>query len=180
MRLYDPRADIVFRKIFGTHKEMCMSLLNSLLPLEDDAKIVSIEYQDPDMLPDTPDKENTVVDVRCTDLQGRTFLVEMQMYWTDAFLMRSLLNASKAFVAQTQRGMRYENLKPVYSLCLLNDCMPDTREYSDEYTHAYYIQHELHKELKIGGMIFVFVELSKFKSANRVHRRLAELWLTTL
>ncbi len=180
MILYDPRADIIFRKIFGQHKNLCISLLNALLPLADDEKVVSIEYEDPDMLPDRPELKNSVVDVRCTDMKGRRFIVEMQMYWTQAFFARTLLNVSKAYAGQAQKGNMYSDLQPVYALCLLNDDIPDTRQYLDEYSHVYTIRHDRHNELTIGGMKFVFVELKKFQSTNRAHNKLAELWLSFL
>ncbi|MCD8386490.1 MAG: Rpn family recombination-promoting nuclease/putative transposase [Bacteroidales bacterium] len=180
MNYLDPRADIVFRKIFGEHKHLCMSLLNSLLPLPSDAPIESIEYQDPDILPDNPNSKNSVVDVRCTDAKGRTFIVEMQMYWVDGFLMRALFNASKVFANQSEPGMLYKELQPVYSLCLLNENMSMTKEYKDEYRHVFLIKHELHQDLVMDGMTFVLVELKKFKTANKVHKKLAELWLSFL
>lgn len=180
MSYLDPRADIVFRKIFGEHKNLCMSLLNSLLPLPEDSPITHIDYQDPDLLPDTPELKNSVVDVRCKDAKGRTFLVEMQVYWTDAFLMRTLFNASKAFANQSELGMPYKELQPVYSLCLLNENMSMTKEYQDEYRHVFLIKHERHQELVIGGMTFVFVELKKFRTSNRAHKKLADLWLSFL
>lgn len=52
MRYLDPKNDIAFRKIFGKHKDLCISLLNSLLPLPDDGIIESIEYRPLDMIPD--------------------------------------------------------------------------------------------------------------------------------
>lgn len=182
MSYLDPRADIVFRKIFGEHKNLCISLLNSLLPLPKDGQIESIEYMDPDVLPDTPELKNSVVDVRCQDAKGRTFIVEMQMYWTDCFFMRVLLNASKAFANQLGKGGPFSSLQPVYSLCLLNENMSMTKEYKDEYRHVFLIKHEHHKDLVMDGMTFVMVELQKFRKSapNRVHKKLADLWLSFL
>lgn len=177
---YDPRADIVFRKIFGEHKHLCMSLLNSLLPLSKEEKIVSLEYMPSDMLPLMLDKKNSIVDVRCKDKRGRSFIVEMQMYWTEAFFMRALFNASKAFANQAEKGSDFQGLQPVYCLCLLNEGIPELKEYKDEYRHVYVIAHEHHREMTIEGMTFVFVELLKYHSHNKGHNKLMELWLTFL
>ncbi|MDR1155362.1 MAG: Rpn family recombination-promoting nuclease/putative transposase, partial [Bacteroidales bacterium] len=46
-RYLDPKADLTFKRIFGEHKHLCISLLNSLLPLEESGRIVSIEYLSP-------------------------------------------------------------------------------------------------------------------------------------
>ncbi len=40
----DPKADLTFKKIFGEHKHLVISLLNALLPLKDDERVESIEY----------------------------------------------------------------------------------------------------------------------------------------
>ncbi len=41
----DSKADVTFKKVFGEHKNLVMSLLNTLLPLDDPGKQVeSIEY----------------------------------------------------------------------------------------------------------------------------------------
>ena len=44
MRYLDPKADLTFKKIFGEHKDLLISLLNALLPLADDEQIESVEY----------------------------------------------------------------------------------------------------------------------------------------
>ena len=95
----DPKNDLTFKRVFGEHKHLCMSLINSMLPLEN--PIVSIEYQTNELIPELTDiLRNTIVDVRCTDSIGRQFIVEMQLFWTESFKSRVLLNASKAYIMQ--------------------------------------------------------------------------------
>jgi len=36
MKYYDPRADILFKKIFGRNEDLTISFLNAMLPLEGD------------------------------------------------------------------------------------------------------------------------------------------------
>ena len=40
----DPKANLTFKKIFGEHKNLVISLLNALLPLKDNERVESIEY----------------------------------------------------------------------------------------------------------------------------------------
>ena len=40
----NPKADLTFKKIFGEHPHVVISLLNSLLLLKDDERVESIEY----------------------------------------------------------------------------------------------------------------------------------------
>ena len=93
---------------------------------------------------------DSVVDVRCMDMRGRQFIVEMQMIWTPAFQQRVLFNASKAFVRQLDKGRQYESLQPVYSLNLVNEVfMPDL---PDEFIHNYNVVHEYHSGRVIEGL----------------------------
>lgn len=118
----DPKADITFKRIFGEHPDLVMSLLNALLPLEEGQQIEGVDYLTPEMVPDNPIKKNSIVDVRCRDTQGRQFIVEMQMNWNDEFKKRIVLNASKAVVRQLEKGEDYSLIQPVYALSFINDC----------------------------------------------------------
>ena len=127
MRYLNPKADLTFKKVFGEHPNLIKSLLNALLPFErPEDEIDEIEYLAPELVPDTPLKKNSIVDVRCKDKQGRQFIVEMQILWSPAFMQRVLFNASKAYVRQLGGTGKYELLQPVYSLNLVNDIfLPD-------------------------------------------------------
>ena len=178
MRYLDPKADLTFKKIFGEHKDLLMSLLNALLPLEKDRQVESLEYLPAELVPDLPLGKNSIVDVRCKDKKGRQFIVEMQMIWTPAFQQRVLFNASKAFVRQLKRNRKYELLQPVYSLNLVNESFMN--DYPDEFIHNYNIVHELHIDKIIDGLHLTFVELPKFKPHSIAERKMAVLWLRFL
>ena len=178
MRYLDPKADLTFKKIFGEHKDLLMSLLNALLPLEKDRQVESLEYLPAELVPDLPLGKNSIVDVRCKDKKGRQFIVEMQMIWTPTFQQRVLFNASKAFVRQLKRNRKYELLQPVYSLNLVNESFMN--DYPDEFIHNYNIVHELHSDKIIDGLHLTFVELPKFKPHSIAERKMAVLWLRFL
>ena len=177
-RYLDPKADLTFKKVFGEHKDLLISLLNALLPLDEGQTVESVEYLPAELVPELPWGKNSIVDVRCTDSRGRQFIVEMQMIWTPAFQQRVLFNASKAFVRQLGRRRTYELLQPVYSLNLVNDTF--FNDYPEEFIHNYNIVHELHSDKIIEGLHFTFVELPKFKPANIAERKMAVLWLRFL
>lgn len=178
MRYLDPKADLTFKKVFGEHKDLLISLLNALLPLSGDEQVESVEYLPAELVPDLPMGKNSIVDVRCKDLSGRQFIVEMQMIWTPAFQQRVLFNASKAFVRQLRRNRKYELLQPVYSLNLVNETFMN--DYPDEFIHNYNIVHELHSDKIIEGLHLTFVELPKFKPQAIAERKMAVLWLRFL
>ena len=47
----NPKADLTFKKIFGEHPNLVISLLNALLPLKDDERVESIEYWPAEKIP---------------------------------------------------------------------------------------------------------------------------------
>jgi len=177
MRYLDPKNDLTFKRIFGEHPHLCMSLLNSLLPLSENGKIVELEYLTPELVPEIPLLKNTIVDVRCKDKQGRQFIVEMQMYWTDSFKSRVVFNTSKAYVKQLDASKEYKLLQPVYALNLVNEIFEPAM---DEYYHHYKIVNVVYPEKQIEGLEFVFVELPKFKAKNLSEKKLSVLWLKFL
>jgi predicted transposase/invertase (TIGR01784 family) len=174
----DPRADLTFKKVFGEHKNLVISLLNALLPLKDDERVESIEYWPADQIPERTEAEKySIVDVCCKDNKQREFIVEMQMTWTESFKKRVLLNASKAYVAQTNKGMKYKNLQPVYALNFVNaSFMKDV----DDYYHYYHLVHDKYTDKVIDGLHLIFVELPKFKPQTISERKMQVLWLRYL
>ena len=176
----DPKYDLTFKRIFAGHKNLCISLINSILMFEGNQQVVEIEYQTCELVPELPVLKNSIVDVRCTDKSGRQFIVEMQMNWTEHFKSRVLLNASKAYVIQLDKAKKIELLKPVYSINLVNDIFDTSPEMRDEYYHHYKIVNEKHTNKQIKGLEFVFIELPKFRPGNRADKRLLELWLRFL
>lgn len=173
----DPKADITFKKVFGEHSDLVISLLNALLPLEDDEQIESIEYLTPELVPDNPLRKNSIVDVRCKDTNGRQFIVEMQMVWSNEFMQRVMFNSAKAYVRQLDASESYHLLQPVYSLNLVNDVFEKD---IDDYYHYYRMVHEMHSDRVIDGLHLVFVELPKFKPHSISEKKMKVLWLRYL
>ncbi len=177
VKYLDPKADLTFKKIFGNHPDLLISLLNALLPLKKDQRIQSIEYLPTELVPIDPIHKDTIVDVRCRDIEGRQFVVEMQMAWTDAFRQRVLFNASKAYVSQAEMGYKYEDLQPVYSLNFVNEVFEKDVK---ECIHNYRIVHDRHTDKVIEGLCFTFIELPKFEPHTIKEKRMAILWLRFL
>jgi len=199
----NPKADLTFKLIFGEHPDLVMSLLNALLPLDADGQIESVEYLTPEMVPDNPGKKNSIVDVRCKDQQGRQFVVEMQLHWSDSFRRRVILNAAKAIVREAEKAQNYNLLQPVYSLNLVNEGLSLGDADPDEFYHDYAIvngrsseSHQAclngrvvtdvgkanveHSDRIIEGLRFVFIDLKKFKPKTIKEKKMAVLWLRFL
>jgi len=154
---------------------LLMSLLNSLLPLEDE--IIEVEYLPAEQVPDIPLFKNSIVDVRCTDQNHRQFIVEMQMLWTNSFKYRVLFNASKAYVRQLEKGEKYRSLQSVYALSLVNETFDFA---SENYYHHFQIVSSEEPKMQLEGLEFVFIELTKFKAEKYALKKLGILWLRFL
>lgn len=189
-----PKADITFKKVFGEHKNLTISFLNALLDFEDKAKIVSIEYQTPEMFPETPTRKYSIVDVRCKDDRGRSFIVEMQMVWNSDFKQRILHNTTRAYSNQLGQGKPFADAMPVYALCLIDDTFEPTlksqpddmlvREcspyYGQDFYHHYMLTEDGHPDRIIEGLNIILVELPKFTPMSGSDKRMMALWLRFL
>jgi predicted transposase/invertase (TIGR01784 family) len=174
VRYLDPKNDIVFKKIFGEHPRILRSFLNGLLPLGPGELITELEYLPIEQVPEVPLLKNSSVDVKCTDEQGRIFIVEMQLCWTNAFMQRVLFNASKAYVRQLPRGDHYSLLRPVMGLSIVDAIMdPKTAEYY----HHYRLVNVANTEKVIEGLQLVFIELAKYDPKAQEQKKLRDAWL---
>ena len=175
MRYLDPKNDLTFKRVFGQHPRLLRSFLNAMLPLT--VPIRELEYLPAELVPEVPLLKYSIVDVRCIDEEGRQFIVEMQMLWTDSFKTRVLFNASKADVRQLDKGTEYKELQPVYALSLVNQVFEHDM---DEFYHHYKIVHLQNSNKILEGLEFVFVEIPKFKASSFNEKKLQVLWLRYL
>jgi len=176
-RYLDPKNDLVFKKIFGGHPDLLKSFLNAVLPLPDHCQIERLEYLPSEQVPAIPVLKRPIVDVKCRDTQGKIFIVEMQVEWTDSFKQRLLLNAASAYVRQLMKGEEYKLLNPVYGLALVNhnfDLDPL------QWYHHYAMVKMGDPQQMIEGLTLIFVELKKFPVKTANEKRLKILWLRFL
>ncbi len=175
----DPKSDIVFKKVFGNNKRLLKSFLNAVLPLPENRLIEDLSYLSSEQVPTLPALKHTIVDVKCTDTQKRTFIVEMQIQWVTAFMQRVLFNTSAAYVHQLGKSEAYENLSPVYGLALLGHNLENT-ENDPEWFHHYKMTHAKNNQKSLDDIQIVIVELPKFKPSTIQDKKLTVLWLRFL
>lgn len=177
MRYLNPKADLPFRRVFGEHPDLAISLLNALLPFTPEQEITEIEYLTAEMVPDNPLRRFSIVDVRCKDKKGRQFIVEIQMIWSKEFKVRVHLNDSKVIVWQMGSRKEFELLQPVYSLNLANEILePKTKEYYHHYKMVYLEN----SDNAINNLQLILVELPKFTPHSYAEKKMQVLWLRYL
>lgn len=177
MKYLNPKADPTFWRVFGKHPNLTISFLNALLPLPPEEEITDMEYLPSEMIPETPWRRYSIVDVRCTDKSGRQFRVEIQMIWSPEFTHRVLLDASEAYVHPRNSGEQYELPHPVYSLNLVNEVF---RPEQEGYYHHYPMIRVENSDKVINGLQLVVVELPKFTPQTYPEKEMHVLWLRYL
>jgi predicted transposase/invertase (TIGR01784 family) len=176
-RYLDPKADVVFKKIFGEHPHLLISFLNAVLPLAHNDRIVELSYLPPEHIPQIPTFKQTIADVKCKDAQGRVFIVEMQINWTDSFKQRLLFGTSQAIVKQLNKGQAYNFLQPVYGLGIIAEIYE--KETKTWYHHYQLVKKDTPDDI-IEHLQLVFIELPKFPVHSPEDKKLRLLWLRFL
>ncbi|MBF0095959.1 MAG: Rpn family recombination-promoting nuclease/putative transposase [Magnetococcales bacterium] len=161
MKFIDPRIDFAFKKIFGSEsaKDVLVSFLESLLGLEGERCIAELTILDPFLAPKIRALKDSILDVKCRDRRGVTYIVEMQVQKVAAFLKRIQYNAAKAYAHQIERGEEYPKLNQVITITITDfvlfsgfaHCV-SRHESRETLTGHSYLQDILH----------FFVELPKF------------------
>jgi len=161
MNIIDSKSDLGFKKVFAERPHLLMSLLNNLLPLSN--PIISLEYLSPELTPEQEDGKNTIVDVRCTDTQGRNFIVEMQVSKQAGFVKRVITNMTKVYSRQLSKVEPYILAKPVFSLNLLDHALSANE---NKWFHHYTLtERELHEDY-FDELNLIMIELPKWKKLN--------------
>ena len=161
MNFIDPRIDFAFKKIFGSEdaKDILISFLESLMGLEGDKRIKEVTLMNPFLAPRVRDMKESVLDVRCKDHRGVSYIVEMQVRKTRAFLKRIQFNAAKTYVNQITSGEGYPKLNQVIAVTITDFTL------FDEFDHC--VSHHQTQETITGKTLlqevaYWFIELSKF------------------
>jgi hypothetical protein len=129
MTFADLKNDFVFRRIFATHPAILRRLLNDLLERTDAQTIEEIEYLPGEQLPVVEGAKLSILDVRCKDRAGTTFVVEMQLIHHPGFVNRVVYNACKAYVGQLKEGDWYTKLTDVVAISICDfELWPDATQ----------------------------------------------------
>ena len=177
MQYYDPKTDVVFKKVFGEHKNLTISLLNAVLKLEGKQRIQDVEYLPSEIIPLSDGKRRSVVDVKCKAGDDDYFIVEMQMYWSSDFLRRVQYNCSKFYASLYNKGIRYYQMKRIFAINILNDVYQND---NDNNYHRYTMSEVGNPASTIPGIEILCIELPKFKPQNYAQSKMLRLWQTFL
>ena len=79
----NPQTDFIFTQIFDEHQNLFVHFFNELLLLPADSRIIKIVALNNKLTPTISTIQQPVVNIECTDEQGRVFVVAIVMDWSD-------------------------------------------------------------------------------------------------
>ena len=182
MAYEDLKNDVVFRKVFGRHPTVLMGLLNDILEREGPRAITSLEYMPGEQMPLALGTKLSILDVRCREQSGNTFLVEMQLFPVTGFLNRVVYNTCKAYAGTLERGGSYKHLTDVVSVSICNfELWPDKARDAEGQPRVPLVSRWSMREDITGGrglhqIQYAFMELPKL--GDRIPQTPAERWAT--
>ena len=174
----DPKTDFAFKRIFGSeeHKDVLVAFLNNMLDLDEPHRIVTVELLPPEQRPPVAELKLSIVDVKCTDAHGVTYVVEMQVLQVEGFEKRVVYNIAKAYVNQIGRGGGYPNLNDVVGITICDfELWPDTEGCRVPMLSRWRMTEQQTGAKELDQIQLVFLELPKYE-ANRPPETMVEKW----
>jgi predicted transposase/invertase (TIGR01784 family) len=168
----DPKTDFVFKRIFGSevHKPLLIELLNALLELAGDHRIVDLKYLSSEQRVPVEELKMSLVDVKCFDERGRHYVVEMQVLNVEGFEKRVVYNTSKAYVTQLRTGEDYPGLDDVVGVTICDFLLwpgpPAPGGVSVPMLSRWRMQEQHGGALGLAQVQYVFLELPKYSSGE--------------
>ena len=181
MAFADLKNDFVFRRIFATHPAILRGLLNDLLERTGDRAIEAIEYLPSEQLPLVEGAKLSILDVRCKDGAGTTFVVEMQLIHHPGFINRVVYNACKAYAGQLKAGDWYTQLMDVVAISICDfELWPDGKQSQQQQPlvpmlSRWNMTERVSKNEGLLQVQYAFLELPKVPR-ERPERAGADLW----
>lgn len=174
----DPKTDFAFKRIFGSeeHESVLIAFLNAMLDLEPPHQITAAELLPPEQRPVVDALKFSIVDVKCTDARGITYVVEMQVLATEGFAKRVVYNAAKAYVNQAPRGHLYPGLGDVVGITICDFVLfPDEDDRKVPMLSRWRMIEEQTGAKGLDHLRLVFLELPKY-DASRPPQTMVEKW----
>ena len=174
----DPKTDFAFKRIFGSeeHKDVLVAFLNDMLALDVRHRITAVELLPPEQRPAVTELKLSIVDVKCTDARGVTYVVEMQVLQVEGFEKRVVYNVAKAYVNQIARGDLYPELNDVVGITICDfELWPDGGGRKIPMLSRWRMTEQASGAQELGQIRLVFLELPKY-DASRPPQSVVEKW----
>ena len=175
---YNPKIDLVFRKLFGSkeNKDILLSFINAVLDREPEIK--NLELKNPYNLADYLQGKMSILDIKAVDEAGTWYDIEMQLAEQGSYGKRALYYWSKVYSNQIKKAEDYRELKKTIGIHLL-----DFNYFSDlKHNRCLVLKddetNEVYQELDYQELYFI--EMSKFKEKLEQPKTVLDRWITFL
>jgi predicted transposase/invertase (TIGR01784 family) len=165
----DPKTDFVFQRIFGTddHKTALIGFLNDILQLDEAHRVASVTLLPPEQRPKVSELKYSIVDVKCVDARGTTYVVEMQVFNVEAFEKRVVYNVAKAYTNQLGVGVAFPELDEVIGISICDFELWPRKEAPHVPMLSRWRMQEQHSGVKgLPQLQLVFLELPKYSGGH--------------
>ena len=165
----DPKTDFVFKRLFGSEPRLhlLLALLNDLLETDAAHQIVSVQLLPPELKPSVQEAKLSIVDVKCTDAQGTSYVIEMQVLPVEGFDKRVVYNACKSYTGQLRGGEEYPRLNDVVAISICDFELWPRASGSTVPLLSRWKMRETHSGAEgMGHIQYVFLELPKYDPAQ--------------
>ncbi|MFK7950060.1 MAG: Rpn family recombination-promoting nuclease/putative transposase [Saprospiraceae bacterium] len=177
-RYINPLTDFGFKKLFGSepNKPLLIDFLNQILP--DNKQVKDLTYASNDKMGRTELDRKAIFDLYCIGKDGERFIVEMQKAKQNYFKDRSVFYTSFPIQEQAIKGIWDYQLKPVYSIGILDFIFDDHK--NDNTLHHIVELKNQRCEVFYDKLKFVYIELPKFKKTEDELETQFDKWLYVL
>jgi predicted transposase/invertase (TIGR01784 family) len=170
------KNDFIFQKIFGQneHKEILVSLLNSILHLQAERKLTDIEIiENTKLQKEYPDDRLGILDIRAKLLTGEQINIEIQLANKYDMDRRTLFYWSKLFYGQLKAGQSFEWLKKTITINIIDFDYINLEPY-----HTVFQLRENEKDYRLSDLLEIhFIELPKFRKVKPDLNQPLDRWL---
>jgi predicted transposase/invertase (TIGR01784 family) len=111
----------------------------------------------------------SIVDVKCRDLRGTSYVVEMQVLNVEGFEKRVVCNAAKAYTSQLKAGDDDPSLNDVVAVSVCDFVLWPSKTRSTDVSSVsrWQMQEQHERRVGLGHIQHVFLELPKLSEGRK-------------
>lgn len=181
-RYVDLLTDSGFKAVFGDqqNKQVLIDFLNAVLP--SGRQVRDLTYSTTEIPGFTSNSKSVRLDLRCTDIDGSHYIVEMQKYNQKNFFKRCILYSSRVYGMDLTKGDADYDIPPVYLVGILAaECLDrDDPLWDDRFVSEYTFREKVTGETPDDTIFCTFVELNRFDKRLKECTGIIDKWCYAL
>jgi len=172
---YNPKIDLVFRKLFGSEEnvDLLLSFLNAIL--EKEMKLERLEIKNPYNFATYVTGKTSILDIKAVDEQGIWYDIEMQIAEQGFYGKRALYYWGKVYTDQVEKAESFAKLKKTIGIHLLDFNYFQDERYLRRVVLKDFDSNQIYFELDYEELYFI--EMSKFQKGYQELKTVLDRWL---